>query len=97
MSTTVSGSKSKQVSVTTRHAPRQPQKQRNYAITCGGMVVVLKTQVAGSLYIITGVGKRKCIEINIDVSAGSGFMFEDLESNLLSLGRECGESSPSWR
>ncbi|KAJ7801604.1 hypothetical protein B0H14DRAFT_2895074 [Mycena olivaceomarginata] len=66
MSTTVSGSKSKQVSVTTRHAPRQPQKQRNYAITCGGIVVVLKTQVAGSLYIITGDGKRKCIEINID-------------------------------
>ncbi|KAJ7824171.1 hypothetical protein B0H14DRAFT_2824479 [Mycena olivaceomarginata] len=54
------------VSVTTRHAPRQPQKQRNYAITCGGIVVVLKTQVAGSLYIITGDGKRKCIEINID-------------------------------
>ncbi|KAJ7835635.1 hypothetical protein B0H14DRAFT_2795446 [Mycena olivaceomarginata] len=66
MSTTVSGSKSMQVSVTTRHAPRQPQKQRNCAITCGGIVVVLKTQVAGSLYIITGDGKRKCIEINID-------------------------------
>ncbi|KAJ7328908.1 hypothetical protein DFH08DRAFT_883520 [Mycena albidolilacea] len=64
--TTISGSKSKQVSITTRHTPRQSQKQRNYAITCGGIVVVLKTQVAGSLYIITGDGKRKCIEINID-------------------------------
>jgi hypothetical protein len=69
MSTTISGSKSKQVSMTTRHTPRRSQKQRNYAITCGGIVLVLKTQVAGSLYIITGDGKRKCIEINVDVSA----------------------------
>ncbi|KAJ7870487.1 hypothetical protein B0H14DRAFT_2725894, partial [Mycena olivaceomarginata] len=67
MSTTISGSKSKQVSMTTRHTPRWSQKQRNYAITCGGIVLVLKTQVAGSLYIITGDGKRKCIEIKLIV------------------------------
>jgi hypothetical protein len=56
------------MSMTTRHTPRRSQKQRNYAITCGGIVVVLKTHVAGSLYIITGNRKRKCIEIYADVS-----------------------------
>ncbi|KAJ7806343.1 hypothetical protein B0H14DRAFT_3484157 [Mycena olivaceomarginata] len=53
MSTTILGSKSKQVTKTTRHTP-PPEA------------------VAGSLYIITGDGKRKCIEINIDDASAMG-------------------------
>ncbi|KAJ7757416.1 hypothetical protein B0H14DRAFT_2976580 [Mycena olivaceomarginata] len=69
MSTTFSGSKSKQVSMTTRHTPHRSQKQRNYAMTCG----------RGSLSIITGDGKRKCIGINVDVRRECGGKLAELE------------------
>ncbi|KAF7333536.1 hypothetical protein MVEN_02369900 [Mycena venus] len=61
-----SGSKSNSKKAATQ--PSQPQRQRNYAITVGAIVIVLKTLVPGSLYIITGDGKRKCIEIKIDAA-----------------------------
>ncbi|KAJ7843819.1 hypothetical protein B0H13DRAFT_132113 [Mycena leptocephala] len=47
----------------------KPQRQRNYAITCGGMVIVLKTIISGSLFIITADGTRKCIEIKVDAAS----------------------------
>ncbi|KAJ7484981.1 hypothetical protein B0H11DRAFT_1147545 [Mycena galericulata] len=43
--------------------------QRNYAITCNGVIVVLQTLVSGSLYIMSGNGKQKCIEIKIDAAS----------------------------
>ncbi|KAJ7102857.1 hypothetical protein C8R44DRAFT_347582 [Mycena epipterygia] len=44
------------------------QRQRNYAITCCGIVIVLQTMVPGTLYIITGDGQRRCIELKIDAA-----------------------------
>ncbi|KAJ6542041.1 hypothetical protein DFH09DRAFT_1174517, partial [Mycena vulgaris] len=43
----------------------QWSRQRNFAISCYGIVVLLQTLVAGSLFIITGDKDRKCIEIKI--------------------------------
>ncbi|KAJ6552019.1 hypothetical protein DFH09DRAFT_1167739 [Mycena vulgaris] len=45
----------------------QWSRQRNFAISCYGIVVLLQTLVAGSLFIITGDKDRKCIEIKIAV------------------------------
>ncbi|KAK7063817.1 hypothetical protein R3P38DRAFT_2756654 [Favolaschia claudopus] len=43
-----------------------PYRQRNYVITIGTIVIVLKTTVSGSLYIITADGKQKCLEIKVE-------------------------------
>ncbi|KAJ7018475.1 hypothetical protein C8F04DRAFT_382609 [Mycena alexandri] len=59
-------SESKKVS--TRSSGKSP-RQRNYAITCEGIIIVLKTMISGSLFIITGDGKQKCIELKVDAAS----------------------------
>ncbi|KAJ7026923.1 hypothetical protein C8F04DRAFT_100245 [Mycena alexandri] len=49
--------------------PRNALRQRNYAITCEGIIIVFKTVVSGSLFIITGDGKQKCIELKVDAAS----------------------------
>ncbi|KAJ7697951.1 hypothetical protein B0H16DRAFT_1839400 [Mycena metata] len=58
-------SKSSKKASTARSNNKSP-RQRNYVITCEGVIIVFKTVVPGSLYIITGDGKQKCIEIKVD-------------------------------
>ncbi|KAJ7187125.1 hypothetical protein C8R46DRAFT_1274255 [Mycena filopes] len=43
----------------------KPPFQRTIAITVGGIVIVLHTTVSGSIFVITGDGKQKCIEIKV--------------------------------
>ncbi|KAJ7127350.1 hypothetical protein C8R43DRAFT_697236 [Mycena crocata] len=62
------------------------QCQRSYAVTCAGIIVILKTLVPGSLFIITGDGKRKCIEIKVDAaSVGPSIRPGDVKATVRTL------------
>ncbi|KAJ7116644.1 hypothetical protein C8R44DRAFT_211944 [Mycena epipterygia] len=67
-------------------SPGQSQRQCNYAITCCGIIIVLQTLVPGRLYIITGDGQRRCIEIKIDASnVGPSLQTKDVKATVQTL------------
>ncbi|KAJ7667413.1 hypothetical protein B0H17DRAFT_1210214 [Mycena rosella] len=75
--------------VTQSPAPEDPkpkQQQRNYAITCAGIVVVLQTLVPGSLFILSAGRERKCVEIRIDpANVGKGLQSMDVKATIRTM------------